>query len=191
MASFNLSDFRSQVTSIARPNLFVAKFVSLPSILSGSSSDISTTFEFRCERAELPGKSIASIDDVHSGSTTKLAYDLVYNDITLTIIATNDMNERAFFESWMDNIVIRGGDDNGNRGGLVSFYDEYAKDSILEISQLREDGDESAKYTLYDIYPIQLSPMTLAWEEINTYQRFTVTMTYRYHVMTDRSEVYI
>lgn len=191
MASFNISNFRSQVSSLARPNLFMAKFANLPSVFSKTSygiESVNETFEFRCERAELPGKSIATIDDVHSGSTTKLAYDLVYNDITLTIIATNDMKDRVFFETWMDNIVVRGGQDNYGAGGLVSYYDSYASNSILELFQLREDGSAAAKYTLYDIYPIQLSPMTLAWEEINTYQRFTVTMSYRYHVMTDENE---
>ena len=201
MTSFSISDFKSNLGGILRPNLFVAKFNNLPNKLSGySEPGINNTFSFRCERAELPGKSIATIDDVHSGTTTKLAYDLVYSDITLTIIASQDMKERELFEEWMDSIVIRGGDistkkTQGSSGtvtpdaengasGLVSYYSDYAENSILEISQLRENGDAVATYTLYDIFPIQLSPMNLAWEESNTYQRFTVTMSYRYHTLT-------
>jgi hypothetical protein len=185
MASFSISDFKSNLGGILRPNLFVAKFNKLPNKLSGySEAGINNTFAFRCERAELPGKSIATIDDVHSGTTTKLAYDLVYSDITLTIIASQDMKERELFEEWMDSIVIRGGEGSGGAAGLVSYYSDYAENSILEISQLRENGDAVATYTLYDIFPIQLSPMNLAWEESNTYQRFTVTMSYRYHTLT-------
>lgn len=188
--SFSISGFKSNLGGILRPNLFIAQFISLPEVLAKTPANpytvgaVNQTFSFRCERAELPGKSLATIDDIHSGPTTKLAYDLVYNDITLTVIASQDMKEREFFDEWMDSIVVRGGPNTYGASGLVNYYDSYAKDSVLEISQLKENGSPAVTYTLHDIFPIQLSPMNLAWEESNTYQRFTVTMSYRYHTQS-------
>ena len=36
-----------------------------------------------------------------------------------------------------------------------------------------------------DIYPIALTPMNATWEETNTYQRFGVTLAYRYHTFKE------
>ena len=42
--------------------------------------DLNTTFKFRCEAAELPGKTIATVDDTSYGATVKYAYDTTYNE---------------------------------------------------------------------------------------------------------------
>lgn len=179
-SSFNISNFISNVGKVARPNLFKIKFIRFPSMLLSAGLNITdlSEFEFRCERAELPGRSIATVDEITSaGPTVKLPYDMTYNDTQLTFICSEDMKERILFEFWMSNIVA----DYGEFGGLVRYYDEFATDSQLEISQLNEKAETIAQYVLYGAFPIQLSPMNLAWEENNTYQRFNVTLAYRYH----------
>ena len=60
----------------------------------------------------------------------------------------------------------------------------YAKNIILQISQLDEDGLSLITYTMYDVYPISISPMNLSWEETNTYQRFSVTLNYRRYTLS-------
>lgn len=47
---------------------------------------------------------------------------------------------------------------------------------------MNEKNRQLARYTLYNAFPIQISPMNLTWKT-NTYQRFAVTMTYRFHVV--------
>lgn len=186
--SFNISDFREKLNKVVRPNLFNVRFLSLPSILKRASYNISDLekFEFRCERAEIPGKSIATVDDIGSGTSLKLPYDVTYNDIQLTIICSVDMYERRFFESWIDETV----GNRGDYGGMIRYYDEFAADSNIQITQSDSNGEMLLCYVLYDAFPIQLSPMTLAWEETNTYQRFTVTMSYRNHIMTYPAPIY-
>jgi hypothetical protein len=183
--SFSIDKFRSKVGNIVRPNLFRVKFMNLSPILeemryviAGPLEDI----EFRCERAEIPGKTIATIDDTSSGPSLKLPYDVTYSDIQLTFICSEDMFERRLFESWMEEIVASPSKDHG-LGGLVRFYDDFASGAKISITQADSAGQAILKYVLHDVFPIALSPMTLAWEESNTYQRFTVTMSYRYHVM--------
>lgn len=175
---FSITEFKSNV-KVVRPNLFYADILYLPSAASGTSY-ASSKFKFRCEVAELPGKTIATVDDQMYGPTAKFAYDVTYNDINLQIIASDDMAERKMFESWIDNIVTPSKGGVGTSGGLIKYYSDYAL-GIISLNQLRENGTKICTYTLYNAYPIQLSPMNLTWEETNTYQRFTVTMTYRYH----------
>lgn len=165
-ASFSISDFRAKIGTIVRPNLWYANIVG-PTI---SDTDISK-FSFRCEASTIPGRTVATIDDVGSGPALKIPYDVNYADHEITVICSSDMAERKYFEKWIDNIVTK--------TGRVKYHSEYAKGKKLELNQIDEAGNPLIKYTLNDIYPIQISPMNLSWEETNTYQRFTVTLSYR------------
>lgn len=171
---FSISQFKSNV-KIVRPNLFRAKVTKLPSFLSTQFN--TSTFEYRCEATELPGKTIATTDESGIGTTVKLPYDVTYNDINFQIIASEDMMERRMFETWIDNIVYP--NSPSNKGGLIRYYDSYL--GTFTVDQFNDSGLTLVRYTLHNAYPIQLSPMNLSWEESNSYQRFTVTVAYRYH----------
>jgi hypothetical protein len=171
--TFKISDLRSKVGAVARPNLFTC-------YLDGSSvfeSEI-PNFSFRCEKAEFPGRTIATTDDTFSGPTLKLPYDMTYNDITLSIICSEDMKERRFFERWMDLIVKPARQPDA---GTVAYHSEYARGLRLVVEQLDSNNRILASYACYDPYPIAITPMNATWDEVNTYQRFGVTLTYRYH----------
>lgn len=182
---FNINTLKSNL-SIVRPNLFYAELL-LPQDVStawyykNNRSNINSTFSLRCEASELPGKTIATSDDVAFGPTKKFAYETVYTDVNLQIIASEDMRERQVFELWMDRTVTNTSKDFSTyTGGLIKYYDSYASGRVT-LNQINDAGKVIAKYTLYNAFPIQLSPMNLSWEETNTYQRFTTTITYRYH----------
>ena len=190
---FNISSFRSKLGAVARPNYFLCKLTGYKTLL-GADMDIDETFSWRCERAELPGRTIATTDDAGGGGTAlKLPYDVTFSDTSLSIICSEDMRERIFFENWINQIVAPAGYDTKStattagtsiQAGLVSFHDEYARGIKLEVSQLASSGRRLLTYTLNDIYPTAITPMTATWEEVNSYQRFGVTLTYRYHTIS-------
>ena len=184
-ASFSLSKFRAGIGKLVRPNFFNARLIGYTKVaggLSGTLENINDTFSFRCEKAELPGRTLATAEDaVGGGPSLKLPYDVTYNDMTLSIICSADMKERKFFEEWMDRIIGRGGRSNA---GLISYYSDYALGIRLNVRQLDEAGNTLIAYDLNDIYPISLTPMNASWEETNTYQRFGVTLAYRYYTHT-------
>ena len=187
-ASFKISDFKSKIGTLVRPNLFDAKIIGSTKVVGGldgtlgTKNSITETFSFRCEKAELPGRTLATAEDaVGGGPSLKLPYDVTYNDITLSIICSADMKERKFFEEWMDRIIGRGGRSNA---GLISYYSDYALGIRLNVRQLDEAGNTLIAYELRDIYPISLTSMNASWEETNTYQRFGVTLAYRYYTHT-------
>jgi hypothetical protein len=104
---------------------------------------------------------------------------MTYNDITLSVICSEDMKERIFFEKWMDYIVKPA---TASDAGTIAFHSDYARGLKLEVEQLSSStGKVISWYTCYDVYPIAITPMNATWDEINTYQRFGVTLTYRYH----------
>lgn len=188
-ASFKISDFKSKIGSLARPNLFDAYLTGYTKVtgsLDGTLENIDDTFSFRCEKAELPGRTMATLDDnVGGGPAMKLPYDVTYADIQLSIICSTDMKERAFFENWMDRIVAPG---RTSAAGLVSYYSDYAKGVNLVVSQLDEFRNTLMTYEMRDVFPTAITPMNALWEETNTYQRFGVTLAYRYYRYVKASE---
>ena len=191
--NYAISNLRTKLGTLARPNNFKVE-LSLASIGTSwpgtgqrtdsmpSFNSIKDTYQFRCEKAELPGRTVATTDDSMSGTSVKLPYDMTYNDIQLSIICSTDMLERKFFEQWMDFIVKPGNPTNPGNAGTIAYYSDYAKGNILKVSQLNDSGTEILTYTCHDVYPIAMTPMNATWEENNTYQRFGVTLCYRYHL---------
>lgn len=188
-ASFKISDFKNAIGKPVRPNLFKAdiegwdKNAVLVALLKDRGVSDIKDFSFRCEKAEFPGRSIATSDDTGGGGPAlKLPYDVTYNDISISVICSADMKERVFFESWIDSIVGRAGLTNGvPAGGLISYFDDYARGVSLVVRQLDETGNTLIRYRMNDVYPITISPMNATWEEVNSYQRFGVTFFYRYY----------
>jgi hypothetical protein len=179
---FSISTLRSRIGKLARPNLFNARiFTTTPLEALGVRLSNIPNFSFRCEKAELPGRTLATIDDSGAGPTLKLPYDITYNDMTISVICSQDMKEREFFETWMDAIVHPGNSDTSYPSGLISYHSNYARGVKMEISQLDDAGRSLYTYTLQDVFPIALTSMNATWEETNTYQRFGVTLSYRYH----------
>ena len=179
---FSISKLRAAIGAIARPNLWQAELFG-----NFGEENIPENFRFRCEKAEIPGRTLATIDDTGAGPSLKLPYETTYSDMEITIICSEDMAERIFFEKWMSYIVgtPEESDLSTARPGLVTFHEDYAGGKKLALTQLDEAGNELITYELKQVYPIQISPMNLSWEESNTYQRFSVTLTYRhYNVIT-------
>ena len=189
-SSFKISDFKNAIGKPVRPNLFKAEIVGWDKnavlnalLLQRGVADI-VEFSFRCEKAEFPGRSIATSDDTGGGGPAlKLPYDVTYNDISISVICSADMKERVFFESWIDSIVGRAelNPTTAVTGGLVSYFDDYARGVTLIVDQLDEAGNTLISYRMEDVYPITISPMNATWEEVNSYQRFGVTFFYRYY----------
>ena len=177
-ADYSIKSLRAKLGVLVRPNNFLATINCNSKIPTTS---IDNTFQFRCEKAELPGRTIATSEDAGSGPTIKLGYDMTYNDIQLSIICAADVQERVFFESWMDFIIKPGGYAAGDQAGTIGYYSDYALGNKLTVSQLNDFGNPILTYECMDIYPIALTPMNATWDEVNTYQRFGVTLAYRYH----------
>ncbi|NBV27453.1 hypothetical protein EBS02_00285 [bacterium] len=177
--SFSIAKLRDSIGTVARPNNWYAELTfgaGLRATLGRTAEDLLPNFSFRCERTTIPGRTVATVDDYGAGPSMKIAQDITYADIDMTILCSTDMQERYVFESWISIIVLRRG---LTGAGLVNYYENYAEGNILTLYHLDDTSQIILKYELYDVYPVQISAMNLTWEENNTYQRFDVTMNYR------------
>lgn len=172
-ANFSLSAFRSKFVPV-RPNLFSVQ------LSTRHLFGISDTFEFRVEAAEFPGKTMTTTEIAGGGGpTVRVASDVSYGDLTLTIICSADYNERIFFEEWINLIYEEyGRNTNARRMGLLEYYETYAKGNSLTVRQHDASGKTIYQSIFKEVYPTTISAMTANWDERDTYQRFTVTLAY-------------
>jgi hypothetical protein len=186
---FSISKFKNNI-NVIRPNLFFVE-VTLPALIFNEVQNLPTnkkltnindTLKFRCQSTEFPGRTLATADDIHTGPSVKHPYDLTYSDITLTIVASEDMIEKFVFDRWMETMVSTSGVSNGlATGGFIRYYNSTIRDGKIAVYQINDKKEQIAKCTLYGAFPVGMGPLSLSWDEFDSYQRFAVTISYRYH----------
>ena len=111
--AFDLSTFTSALaTGGARPSLFELN-ITAPSSITGL--DFSNVKYF-CNVSALPPLTVTPIERQYFGRTVKFPGDMVFGDLSTTIMASQNGTERNSFESWMN--AINGTNDNGLDSGI-------------------------------------------------------------------------
>jgi hypothetical protein len=100
----SINEFKSSFTKdLARANRFDV-FVPIPLVLLPYFKS-TRTLKFRCESAQLPGKSFATIEQKFgSAPVEKFPYMTNYQDIDLTFLIDDDMQQKLLFDGWMNYI---------------------------------------------------------------------------------------
>lgn len=161
MSAGNISEFIGSfaTTELARPSRFEV-------LISGAPKE----FVFRCESAELPGKTFMTHDQKIYGPTQKFPYQHQYNDINLTFIVSDNMGEKVFFDRWMNDI-----------SSIESYDFNYKKDYAKEvyIHQYRLNDKKSLSIRLDQAYPIGINQLDLDWSS-DGHHKLVVTLAYNY-----------
>lgn len=158
--------------AFAKPNLYEMIFM-LPIGLQNQSNDridSSTRLLLSCEQTELPGRLLASTEDVIHGPTFKNPYQSIMDDIVCTFRMHEDMLERRLFQSWhylIQNPVTH----------TFKFQDDYT--SNIEIRQYDQNGNFTYGVTLFKAWPSVISPTQLDHNTENTILRQNVSITYQ------------
>ena len=132
--------------------------------------------KFQCEAAELPGYNINTVDARIYGVAAPVASFASFNDITLTFICAGDLWEKKLFDYWMNLIVPM-------NNYHLRYKDEYV--SKINIKQYFEAASSSGAaqpsyiVSLWNAFPITLSPLTLNWGDDGIH-RLSVTFKYDY-----------
>jgi hypothetical protein len=125
---------------------------------------------FRCENANLPGRNLATADQRIYGPIEKHPYLTTYNDIDLTFIVSDKMEEKFLFDDWIE--YINPSDTNNFR-----YRDQYQ--TTLTINQYDVNDFPSYTVELYEAFPISINQMDLDWGN-DGYHKITVTFAYTY-----------
>jgi hypothetical protein len=187
--NFSISKLKEAIGGeVLRPNRFEVFFQPPVAVISyaqeqgiANLADLAFKASVLTERGEIPGRTFATSDTNRAGPQFKSVYDSTYNDITFSLVADSKLEVREGLETWMD-FIYRPANTATNSGGITRFHDDYV--GYVTLSQLNSSGDAVATYKLHNAYPLQMSSMPFSAEENDTYQRFTVDFTYRFHEQT-------
>jgi hypothetical protein len=164
----SISEFKSSFTKdIARANRFDV-FIPIPLVLLPYFKS-TRTLQLRCESAQLPGKTFATTEQKFgSAPVEKFPYMTTYNDIDLTFIVDDDMQQKILFDGWMNYV-----------SPVYNYNLRYKSDysTAITINQYDVANELSYSVNLYDAYPIAMNQMDLDWSNEGVH-KLVVTFAY-------------
>jgi phage tail-like protein len=155
-----IEDFKSALTNGYRPNLYQMEVMGMPE-----------KFVYMCKATQLPGKTIGIVEAPYLGMKAKLAGDVTYEDLTVTVIMDNDFAVHTALEIWMQTAKA-----NEAAIGLdAALYKRTA-----EVIALDNTGKEITQYSFIGAWPSSVAPVDLSYETNDTLAEYVVTFTYDY-----------
>jgi hypothetical protein len=165
----SINEFKSSFRNdLARPNRFDVN-INIPLVLIPYVSS-ARSLNYRCESAQLPGRTMATTEQRTYGPIEKYPYLNTYTDIDLTFIVDDDMQQKILFDAWLNFI-------NPLYSNNIRYKQEYA--TILTINQYDVTNNLTYSVNLYDAYPISVGQMDLNWAGDGLH-KLTVTFAYTY-----------
>lgn len=125
---------------------------------------------YRCEVANLPGRTFATMEQKTYGPVEKYPYLSTYNDMDLTFIVDDDMSQKTLFDGWINFI-------NPSYNNNMRYKENYA--TTLTINQYDVSNEKTYSVSLMDAYPISMNQLDLDWNG-DGYHKLTVTFAYTY-----------
>ena len=156
----------------ARPSLFEFQITAAPSAVDSSLSSVN----LYCNVSEIPPLTLTPIERQYFGRTVKIPGDLVFADLTTTIINTEKYNVRNELETWMEVI-----------NGTISNEGQAAADFGTGTAQLvhyQKDGTSTMTYEFVDCWPTAISEIALSYDTASDIEQFDVTWAYNYYTMS-------
>jgi len=170
---FNVSKLKGALAGGgARPSLFDFTLTGVPTDVGTDLDNIS----YYCQVSALPPLTVTPIEKTYFGRTVKIPGDLVFADLSTTIINTEKFNVRNEIEKWMEQI-----------NGTISNESKTAADFGTGTAQLihyQKDGSKTMTYQFEEIWPTAISEIALSYDTASDIEQFDVTWAYNYYTFT-------
>ena len=163
----SISEFKASFAKdVARPNRFDVS-IPVPLVMIPYVSS-ARNLNYRCENASLPGRTFATTEQRTYGPIEKFPYLTTYTDMDLTFIVDDDMQQKIFFDAWLNYI-----------NPLYNYNIRYKSDYTTAITINQYDVENKLTYSvnLYDAYPISINQMDLDWSNEGAH-KLVVTFAY-------------
>ena len=168
-----LSTFKSAlVFGGARPSLFEFTVSSTPTGVNATLSDV----HLYCNVSEIPPLTLTPIERQYFGRTVKIPGDLVFADLTTTIINTEKYNVRNEIEKWMEFI-------NGTGSNKSQTAANFGT-GTAELIHYQKDGTDTMTYKFIEIWPTTVAEIPLSYDTASDIETFDVTWAYNYYTQT-------
>lgn len=155
--------------------------------LTDLESDIAESdIMYAAKATSFPGKSHTPIDLKFKGRSIPVKGQTKYTQTwECTFYLSEDHSLKNAFELWIE-ALDQHNNYVDNLNGLKELQTKHKNGyvSSFDIYQENFDNDyKTAKYTLFNVYPIEVSPIQMAYESVATVQEFTVTFSYSHFKM--------
>ena len=98
---------------------------------------------FRVSDVEIPGRSVQTIDSLQDiGAVRKIGYNAQYQPVTTSMMLSDDMRERVFFQDWQSMVVGDHGSDqlsgsanphpSAGSNWSAGYYNDYISSLVIE-----------------------------------------------------------
>lgn len=165
--AFNVNEMRAQlVGGGARPSLFQIN------ISNPVSAVADLKLAFMAKAASLPARTLTSIPVSYFGRTIKFNGTTTYDTWQTTVINDEDFLVRNALEDWMSQINL------AQQNITTLGRSPAAYKSQGEVVQYSKDGGILRKVQFYGLWPSNLGDITLAWENGDQIEEFTVQWEY-------------
>ena len=174
--AFNLSTFQSALASGgARPSLFDLTVSDTP---NGVTTTNFNNIKYLCRVSALPPLTVTPIERQYFGRTVKIPGDMVFGDLSTTIIQTEGGQERAELETWMQEI-----NHTGNNVMNANHVTSNGFAGTVQLKQYGKSGSETALHTIefMDCWPSAIAEIALSYDTASDIEEFDVTWTYNYY----------
>jgi hypothetical protein len=165
----SINDFKASFSvDVARPSRFDVTIPVPLSLVSYITSARNLTY--RCEMTQLPGRTFETAEKkIGSAPIEKFPYHTNYSDVTMEFIVSDDMNEKIFFDSWMELI-----------NPTSNFNFQYKANYAVDISINQYDVSNNLTYAglLQEAFPIDVNQLDLDWST-DSYHKLSVVFAYR------------
>jgi hypothetical protein len=100
-----------------------------------------------------------------------MPYEPTYSgEINMSVIVSEDLRERFFFETWMDLVYSRG-------NYKFNYYDQYITDMTVNV--LNKSDAVTNQFIIREVYPKAIGDIQLGYDKDNEIIRQDITMSFR------------
>ena len=200
-SGFNVENMKTSLgkSGFAKTDLFEVL------ITGPGDPNLSRDLSVRADTVDIPGRNLTLTEHKfnNTGPFNRIPTMQTYTDVTMTLILSEDMREKEFFEIWQNKIMDTGAFEvnersaefnpmtgemqldaqsalyNLNRSNarfMHNYFDKYV--GRVEIRHYGSGGQLGAIHQLQEAYPVSIAPISLNWGE-ESVMRLAVSFAYR------------
>lgn len=123
-----------------------------------------------CERTDMPGKNMNTVENKINGIQHKQVYGKMYAEQQFVFSLSGDMYEKQIIDAWMK-LMVNSDDYN------VAFFRDYA--STIAIHQLNDAGVRVHSIILEGAFPTNMNPLTMSNNDNNIGHKLMCSFAYQ------------
>lgn len=169
---FNINNFTETMRfGGTRPHLFEVRLVLPPNLLTQGKGAFLKDFPLKATATQIPSSTVEAIPVFYQGRAVNFSGNRSYAPWTVQIINDEDFSIYDSFIGWLS--ALNDPIENVRNNGFTSRPDQYK--SQATIIQYGQDETVIKSWECRGIFPINVTEITLAWQETNQIQQFQVT----------------